>query len=307
MERALLALCALCLNALLGGPRPFYIELGITAFLYRPHAWLHKLVRKLNRDHRSQEERRKRGIVLSATTALCGLLFGVIVGGLFHGDAHFAELLILSLVIPVRPSWDVAAQVRRALQSNEINSGRAAFQFTPMKHYLLLDEAGMARAAIELLAVNAAQKIIGPIMWYMLLGLPGLFLCVFMAALFEATTGDDAFSKPIQSIHEIVQYVPARLSMFLWLLAALFLPSLRFGSIYSQTLTAMKSAENSQAVSLFAAASVLGLSLGGPSSAYYKQWVGNGTPKPKAQDIKRAQYLFALFCLLLLLALGLFL
>lgn len=307
MERALVALCALCLNGLLGGPRAVALSFGIAAFFFRPQAWLHKLVRKLNREHRSNEERRKRGLVLLAAVLALGLLMGFSARALFQGEFHFFEMFILAALIPLRASWDIAAQVRRSLQAGDMSSGRAAFEYTPVKHYLLLDEAGLARAAMELLAVNAAQKIISPIFWYMVLGLPGFFVSIFATALFEATGGDDAFSKPIKRLHEMLHFLPVRLAALLWLAASLFLPTTRVAAVFPQAIAMLVSMADAHTQALFAPANVLKLSLGGPGSAYHKMWVGSGSPKPKAADIKRAQYLFALFCLLLLILLGIFL
>lgn len=303
MDHALIALSAVLLNAALAGPRPLLMRLGILALWHRPAHLARTLERKLNREHRSPQERRMRGFVLSAVAAACGMAVGWMAGSLV-AQAKFLEIALLASLLPLRASWDIAAQVKAGLHARNLTRARAAFMATPVRHHALLDEYGLARSAIELLAYNAAIKIISPVLWYLLFGLPGAFISLSATLLFEASGNDDGFAQSIRKWNEWVHFLPVRLAGLLWLVAALFLPSAK-ATNSAQALRKMGEPAGFEGLSLSIPAFMLNLSLGGPSSAYSREWVGAGTPKPVAVDIRRSLYLFAVLHLLLIILLGL--
>src|SRR5262245_57960476 len=69
-DRAMLLIAALLLSAVAGGPRAFYQQLG----LHRPALWIvsamRTLERKLNREKRTVQARRVRGMVVTLATLL---------------------------------------------------------------------------------------------------------------------------------------------------------------------------------------------------------------------------------------------
>ncbi|MDE3060775.1 MAG: cobalamin biosynthesis protein [Pseudomonadota bacterium] len=303
MDRALIIVSALVLNVLLAGPRPLYIALGAVRLSRFPAKAVRGLERRLNRDHRSEAEREARGMILVLTAALGSLILGWLLGWLFQ--KNLAEILIVMLALPVRPAWDIASGIGKKLKAGDANGAKQVLAGTPWRHYAVLDEYGAARAGIETLAASFSEKILAPVFWYLLFGLPGLFLSKAVYLLRETLPPDLAFSEAARTAHMLLHYIPSRLAAILWLLASLFLPSseprIAAGQIMPKWLAAPP-----LALSLLSAAGVLKLSLGGPVSVYAKEWQGNGNPRPLAADVRRALRLFALLHLLLLILVGLF-
>lgn len=311
MERALLILSALLLNAAFAGPRQWLQALGISRLSALPAQGLRSLERKLNRDHRSARERETRGTLLTVAVLLASLIAGVICGWLLKMDFRFAGLLILTLSLPVRPAWDIASLIRKHLKDGHIGAARHVLEGTAWRHHALMDEHALSRVAIETLAVSFSERIVAPALWYLALGLPGLFVSKAAWLLEETLVRpgniDRSFSKTAQSLHYILHYIPSRLAALLWLAVAVFFPSIRLRDVLHPVMAGMAK-EPPQVLSLTAAAAVMSLSLGGPGSLYANErWIGGGTARPTAVNIGRALYLFGLLHLLFFVLLGLFL
>ena len=315
MDRAVLVLCALLLNLIFGGPKSLYTALGITRYTRMPADFLRDAERRLNRQHRSIEQRQWRGVVLVCMVVASALLLGWIGDALLEGNLHFMEIMLLAALLPARQAWDAAWRIYRGLKAGNIAQARTALEGTPWRHYMLLDEHGLARAGIEILAVHFSEKILAPSLWYLLFGLPGI--CVSRAAMLMieslplAPAGDknaDGFRSAALGLHFVLHYLPARIAVFLWMVAALFPPSGDARAVAKILLAGRFSTAEPQALSMLAAANALSLSLGGPSSIYsHQEWLGVGTAKAMPKHIRHALYLFALLHLFLFIGLGLFL
>lgn len=300
-EHALLAAAGLALNALLGGPRVLWLRLGLVNALHRPLRLARTLERKLSRDHRSRGQRGQRGWAVAGMAAFASVVLGLGLQALGPGVA----LLLLALCLPVRPAWDIASQVRSGLLADDLQKARAAFAGTPVRHHALLDAHGLARSAVELLAMTLAFRIVSPAIWYVAFGLPGLLLSLSAVTLLEAAARDDAYTQSLRRFGGWVHGVPVRLSALMWRLAAVFVPAPRGRGAFR--LSSLLSAAPLESLALAPAAWALNLTLGGPFSAYNKLWLGSGTPKAQAADVGRARYLFALCVLLWFLFMGLML
>ncbi|MDE3061076.1 MAG: cobalamin biosynthesis protein [Pseudomonadota bacterium] len=309
MDRAILALMALMLNALLAGPREWYAALGLTRLSRRPVVLLRDLERRLNREHRRLEVREMRGTVLVIAVMAASIILGGIGEWLFRHRLGFMSLLIVTAALPVRPTWDIVSQLRRALYAGDVHAAKETLEGTPWRHHALLDEYGVARAGIELLAVQFSEKIVAPVFWYLILGLPGLLVSRSVYLLQETLSppgADGGFGRTAQAVHYVLHYVPARLAALLWLAAAVFLPSVKWRDV-ARRISGGMTGGSPQALALLAAASVLNVTLGGPSSPYVQRWIGTGTARPGVYDLKRALFVFALLHPLLFVVLGFFL
>ena len=302
MNRALIVLSALLLNALLAGPRRLYQSLGAAPLLRLPAQAVRGLERRLNRDHCSESERETRGFILVGVACLISLLAGWLLGGLFQ--RNFIELLVVTLALPVRPAWDIASGIRKGLQEGDVSGAKQVLEDTAWKHYAVLDEYGVARAGIETLAVCFSEKILSPALWYLLFGLPGLFLSKTIYLLRETMASDIAFSQAARTAHMVLHYIPSRLAALFWVAASLFLPSSQPREIAAQIGAGFFTASPNR-LALLSAASVLTLALGGPVSVYAKEWQGTGSSRPAARDIRRALTVYALMHLLLFILIGL--
>ncbi len=311
MDRAVLLLSALLLNAAFAGPRWLYMPLKLDRIARMPASLIGKAERKLDREHRSLREREARGVFF-VVVVFCGCVaLGWLLGWLFSFNLQPVEMVLLACLLPVRPSWDRGRQVQKYLKQNNLLAARHALENTPWRHSALLDPSGMARAGVELLAVQFAEKIWAPCLWFCLAGLPGLFfiraLYLIVETLNQPADVPQGFGRLARQVHFALDYVPVRLAAGLWLAAAYFLPTSNPRQAARSITAESRFTRDSQSFILMSVAHVLGLSLGGPMSAYGdRRWWGSGTVKAQPSDISRALYLFALLHLFLFIGFGLF-
>lgn len=93
--------------------------------------------------------------------------------------------LIASSLIAQRSLHDHVARVASALETGGLDAGRAAVSQIVGRDPASLDEAGVARAAIESLAENFSDGVVAPVFWLALGGLPG-------AAVYKAVNTADS-------------------------------------------------------------------------------------------------------------------
>ncbi|MDB5510869.1 MAG: adenosylcobinamide-phosphate synthase [Enterovirga sp.] len=171
---ALLVLClALVLDAAIGDPD----------WLWRrwPHpvAWLGALIgwcdRVLNRDSWSGHTRRAAGVaaavLLIAASALPALAVERCLRALPAGDVLVA--LIASVFLAQRSLHEHVRRVGDAFEHG-LPDARRAVSMIVGRDPDRLDEAGVARAAIESSAENFSDGVVAPAFWFALFGLPGL-------------------------------------------------------------------------------------------------------------------------------------
>jgi adenosylcobinamide-phosphate synthase len=96
-----------------------------------------------------------------------------------------ALALIASSLIAQRSLHDHVARVASALEAGGLDAGRAAVSQIVGRDPASLDEAGVARAAIESLAENFSDGVVAPVFWLVLGGLPG-------AAVYKAVNTADS-------------------------------------------------------------------------------------------------------------------
>lgn len=310
MDRALLALCALVLNAALGGPKRLYDALGTERITLLPVKVLRDVERRLNREQRSLMERETRGFILVLVVVGGCFMAASILRLLFGSAFHFVELVILACALPVRPTFDTAFGIRKYLQANNLAAARMMLDGTVWRHHAMMDEQGLARAAIEIIAVRFTENIVSPVFWFLILGLPGVFVPLAinmmrdrMAPTQEVELG---FGHATWGLHKWMHYIPSRIAAVLWALVSLFLPANKWQDISQAFFVAAKSLKP-RALALTMAAKALNVTLGGPGSVYETSWVGSGSAKAAPYDIYRALYLFGLLHLLLFILLGLLL
>lgn len=172
-----------------------------------------------------------------------------------------------------------------------------------------LDEAGIARAAIESLAENASDGVVGPLFWGVLLGLPGIIgyktINTLDSIIGHRTTRHEAFGWAAARIDDAANFVPARLTGLLFV-------ALAGSEKRSDALSCMrKDARHHRSINAgwpeAAMAGALGVRLCGPRSYHGKPadepWLNAAARDPAAADITGAleTYVGAMFVLTLLL------
>ena len=137
------------------------------------------------------------------------------------------EAAIASSLLAYRGLFEHVAAVRDAL-AVDLESGRRAVARIVGRDVDALDEAGVTRAALESAAENFSDGFLAPLFWLALGGLPGL--AVYKAAnTFDSVIGHRSerylyFGRAAARFDDLLNYVPARLSVLVFASAAALLP-----------------------------------------------------------------------------------
>lgn len=290
---------ALLLDALIGDPGWLYRRLPHPVALIGQA--IGGLDRLLNRPKAPKALRVLAGIstVLVVASAV-GALAWAIGFGLRKIEPEWigaaAETLLVSVLLAGRSLHAHVAAVARGLEGS-LDQGREAVAAIVGRDPETLDEAGVARAAIESAAENFSDGLIAPLFWYVLFGLPGIAaykaINTLDSMIGHRTEKHHAFGWAAARLDDLVNLVPARLAGGLLALGALLIP---WASAKRALATMLRDADKHRSVNAgwpeAAMAGALGLSLGGPR--HYTgdhaddPWIGAGTRNALPADIRRA-------------------
>jgi adenosylcobinamide-phosphate synthase len=167
------ALLALVIEAALGYPPLLLRAVG------HPVTWIGAIIdaleRRFNRPAASPGMRRAAGLVaLAVVVGMAGAVAFVMESILLplpFGTVGVA--LLASTLIAQRSLHDHVARVASALEHDGLAGGRAAVAHVVGRDPDALDEAGVARAAIESLAENFSDGVVAPALWLASGGLAG--------------------------------------------------------------------------------------------------------------------------------------
>ncbi len=184
------------------------------------------LDRGMNRASDSFALRRAAGVV--ALVAVLALFVGAAAAlhlALRHAPFGFlAEALIASVLIAQNSLWRHVARVADGLERDGLAGGRRQVSMIVGRDPETLDEAGVARAAIESTAENFSDGVVAPAFFFALLGLPGLVAYKVIntadSMIGHMSERHRAFGWAAARLDDVVNLAPARLSGLLLGLAA---------------------------------------------------------------------------------------
>jgi len=305
-DRLLMLISGLVIDAMFGDmpgifrhiPHPVVIAGRAIAFFDR----------KLNRERRSETSRRERGIVtvvvLVGGVALIGMVIERICRGSLIGAAF--ETMLIAVLVAQRSLYEHVAAVAVALQTGGLRGGREAVRHIVGRDPTSLDQHGVARAAIESLAENFSDGVVAPILWYLLLGLPGLF-AYKMANTLDSMIGHRtpryrSFGWAAARLDDVVNAIPALASGLLLAAAAVFAKDGRPAHAVATMLRDGRKHHSPNAGwPESAMAGALGLALAGPrrytEGLVADPWLGDGSARAGSADIIRALEVYRLACL----------
>jgi len=168
-----LALLAMVMELCLGYPQPLTRAIG------HPVAWIGRLIgaldRMLNHDDATDGVRRMGGVIaVLVVIVIAGVAAFAIQRILFLLPLGVVTTaLVASSLIAQRSLHQHVAAVASALEANDLAAGRAAVSHIVGRDTAELDEAGVARAAIESLAENFSDGVVAPVFWLAIAGLRG--------------------------------------------------------------------------------------------------------------------------------------
>ena len=166
-------LAALAADALLGEPAWLYRRVPHPAVLIgRAVA---ALERRLLDPGAGFASRRLAGVALIAVLAGAAWALGATLQGLAHRlpGGWLLEGLAMSTLLAQRSLVQHVAEVAAGLRSG-LAEGRRAVALIVGRDPERLDDAGVGRAAVESLAENLSDGVVAPLLWGILLGLPGM-------------------------------------------------------------------------------------------------------------------------------------
>jgi adenosylcobinamide-phosphate synthase len=308
-----LALAALGLEALIGYPAPLYRVIGHPVTWMG--AWLAQLELRLNRPGASFAARRALGaLALVLYLAPVALVAGAATRLLEPlGAFGFAVLALLAASLPAQRSLDTHVRAVADGLDRSLDEGRRAVAMIVGRNPQILDEAGVARAAIESLAENFSDGVVAPVLWTALGGLTG-------GALYKAVNTADsmighktdryaAFGWEAARLDDLINLPASRLAA-LWLVLA---AALTTGASAQEAARAVRRDASSHRSPNAgwpeaAMAGALGLKLAGPrvygEALVEDAFMGEGRRDANGADIRRALKLYRLACVIEAIALA---
>ncbi len=260
---ALIAPLALALERLVGYPQALVRSIG------HPVIWMGSLIALLDCKLNTGKSRGNGVlalILLLLATAAITVPLAVFLRAIPFG--WVVEALLATTLLAQKSLHDAVAAVSKALR-HSLAEGRAAVSHIVGRDPETLDEAGVARAAIESLAESTSDGVIAPLFWLLFGGLPGI-------ALYKAVNTADsmighktkrhlAFGWASARFDDLLNLVPARLTALLIAGAAFFVKGAHPEAAWATALSDAKKHHSPNAGWPEAAtAGALGFALGGP-------------------------------------------
>jgi adenosylcobinamide-phosphate synthase len=254
---------------------------------------------RLNKGALSSIDLRRRGAATIVTLAVAAFALGWLIEiPLRSGPLGLAiEIVLVAILLAQKSLVDHVAAVARELERGDVFAGRRAVSEIVGRDVAVLDEAGIARAAIESAAENFSDAVVAPAFWFLLLGLPGLLLFK-VASTADSMIGHrtpryEAFGWAAARLDDVMNFLPARLSVLLLAAAALALRRPAGAAIRVALSDAPKHKSPNAGWPEAAVAGALALALGGPRSygtrAVNGVWLNApGNPNAGPADIRAA-------------------
>lgn len=280
---------AMAVDALLGWPGALFARIG------HPVTWLGRLINVIdtawNRASDPPALRRAAGVA----GALVVIAVSVALGWLLQSQLPWAwtQIVLVGILawplVALRSLHDHVAAVAKPLTAGDTAAARDAVSRIVGRDPAALDESGIARATIESLAENTSDGIVAPVFWGALFGLPGIFgykaINTLDSMIGHRSERHQAFGWAAARIDDVANFIPARLTGFLFVLLA---PK-RSEALSCMTRDARRHRSPNAGWPEAAMAGALGVRLSGPriyhGSITNEPWLNEGARDPLAADI----------------------
>jgi adenosylcobinamide-phosphate synthase len=300
-------LLALMIDAAVGWPRALYDRIGHPVGLFA--RLIDACETRWNQPSYGDPMRKAAGIatviLLLALAAGGGLILQQGLETLLGNWAWLALAIMASPALAQRSLHDHVTPILHALEARDLNAARHNLAMIVGRDTASLDEAGIARAAIESLSESFCDGVAAPLFWLLLLGLPGVW------AYKAINTADSlighreprwrAFGWAAARTDDLANLIPARLSGLIIALAA-------GGGFAILWRDARKHASPNAGWPEAAMAGALGVRLAGPVSydgvLHDKSWIGDGKTMVDAADLRRSLDIYRRACLMLWMIAG---
>ena len=228
------------------------------------------------------------------------------------------EAILTAYCLAAKSLKDESMKVYDALEKDGLDAGRAAVSMIVGRDTDVLDEDGVVRAAVETVAENTSDGVIAPLIYCFLGG--AVFGLVYKAVnTMDSMLGYhndryEYFGKFAAKMDDVFNYIPARISALLMIVASFFLgkeySAKGAAKIFKRDRYNHKSPNSAQTESVLAGA--LSVRLAGDASYFgkviKKPYIGDDCRPIERKDIKRAcrlMYATEAFGIILMLFLAL--
>jgi adenosylcobinamide-phosphate synthase len=294
------ALLALIIEAVVGYPSLLLRAIG------HPVTWMGAMIGALERRfNQGTSVRMRRSAGVAALATVVGVAFALAFAVerilLFLPFGTFAVALLASTFLAQRSLHAHVARVAYALEKEGLAAARSAVAHIVGRDPEALDQAGVARAAIESLAENLSDGVVAPAFWTALGGLAA------GAAYKAINTADSmlghrterlaAFGWASARLDDLVNLPASRLSALLLIIAAAVMPGASAAaSLRAVRRHARRHRSPNAGYPEAAMAGALGLALAGPriygGSLIEDAVMGDGRRDAGAADIRAALALY---------------
>ncbi len=282
-------LVAMTIEGILGWPAGLHARIG------HPVTWMGKAISwadsTFNREGAGQGAGRLAGVVVvlalcSLTWAIAAALVALLPGGWL--GVVLTGLMAFPLVA-TRSLFDHVRAVAIPLRQGDLARARQAVSMIVGRDPMMLDQAGVGRAALESLAESTSDGVVAPVFWGLLLGLPGIatykMINTMDSMIGHLSPRHAAFGWAAARLDDLVNLIPARLS---GLLIVLVSGRMRDAFGVMMTYGAQHRSPNAGWPEA-ALAGALSIRLSGPrvydGEVTQEPWVNGRAPDPVPQDL----------------------
>ena len=219
-----LSLAALAVEALISYPPSLYRKIG------HPVTWFGDVLtwadRNCNEATGAPRDRRRRGVLVMGVLIFGGWLVAMMLNKFLETTWIGTAILVViaSSLLAQRSLFTHVRDVSLALRFGGLADGREAVARIVGRDVAELDQAGVARAAIESLAENFADGVVAPLFWLVLLGIPGMVACKIINTADSMIGHRSAryidFGWAAARLDDAINFLPARLAALLYLALA---------------------------------------------------------------------------------------
>ena len=294
------AALALLVERLFGYPKPLYDKIG------HPVEWFGTVLKKLEAllyDPQAEPlQARLRGLAVLLALLLIVTIPAVFVASILSTlkFGWIVEALLATALIAQHSLYEHVSAVGKGLDIS-LNEGRKAVARIVGRDPAALDESGVVKGALESLAENASDGIVAPVLWYALLGLPGI------VAYKAINTADSMighkseryiyFGWAAARLDDLINLPASRLTGFLFAAAAAWNDQERGKlAVLAMWRDAPKHQSPNAGWPESALAASLGVKFGGPRSYEGARvdlpWMGEGRETLNRDDIRKGLRLY---------------
>lgn len=238
-------------------------------------------------------------VTIPVTLIACGILY---LGYSLHPIAGLVlESIMTYQLLALKCLRVESVRVYDRLKEKDLSGARRAVSMIVGRDTAQLTETGVAKAAVETVAENASDGVIAPMLYLAIFGPVGGFFYKAVNTM-DSMVGYKnerylSFGRAAAKLDDAVNYLPARISALLMILAA-YLPGREFEGkgawrIFKRDRYRHASPNSAQTESVCAGA--LGIRLAGNASYFgkivEKPYIGDETRAVEAEDILRANRL----------------